>query len=34
MRSSRVRKVVAVGLAFCKRICDGGARILKDSAGN
>ena len=34
MRSSRVRKVVAVGLAFCKRICDGGARILKDSSGN
>ncbi|MDD7021732.1 MAG: PD-(D/E)XK nuclease domain-containing protein, partial [Aeromonadales bacterium] len=34
MRSSRVRKVVAVGLAFCKRICDGGARILKDNAMN
>ncbi|MDD7021731.1 MAG: PD-(D/E)XK nuclease domain-containing protein, partial [Aeromonadales bacterium] len=30
MRSSRVRKVVAVGMAFCRKICDAGSQILKD----
>ena len=29
MRSSRVRKVVAVGLAFCGKICDCGSELLK-----